>query len=41
MIEASGIHYTIIRATGFYEFLDGIADSGADGNTVRFTGANG
>ncbi len=37
LIEASGIHYTIIRSTQFMEFLRGIADSGADGNTVRIS----
>jgi uncharacterized protein YbjT (DUF2867 family) len=35
LIEASGIPYTIIRATQFMEFLGGIADSSADGNRVR------
>ena len=35
LIEASGIPYTIIRATQFMEFLRGIADSSADGNMVR------
>src|SRR5438309_880569 len=35
LIEASGISYTIIRATQFMEFLGGIADSSADGNIVR------
>jgi uncharacterized protein YbjT (DUF2867 family) len=35
LIEASGIPYTIIRATQFLEFLAGIADLSADGNTVR------
>ena len=35
LIEASGIAYTIIRATQFLEFLGGIADSSADGNIVR------
>ena len=35
LIEASGIPYTIIRATQFMEFLRGIADSSADGNTIR------
>jgi uncharacterized protein YbjT (DUF2867 family) len=34
LIEASGIPYTIIRATQFLEFLGGIADSSADGNIV-------
>jgi uncharacterized protein YbjT (DUF2867 family) len=37
LIVASGIPYTIIRATQFMEFLGGIADSGADGNTVRLS----
>jgi uncharacterized protein YbjT (DUF2867 family) len=35
LIEASGIPYTIVRATQFLEFLGGIAASSADGNTVR------
>src|SRR5215469_5232145 len=35
LIEASGVPYTIIRATQFLEFLGGIADSSADGNIVR------
>src|SRR5215212_3942510 len=35
LIEASGIPYTIIRATQFMEFLGGIAASATDGNTVR------
>jgi uncharacterized protein YbjT (DUF2867 family) len=35
LIKASGIPYTIIRSTQFMEFLRGIADSGADGNTVK------
>jgi uncharacterized protein YbjT (DUF2867 family) len=35
LIEASGVPYTIIRATQFMEFLGGIADSSAAGNIVR------
>ena len=35
LIVASGIPYTIVRATQFMEFLGGIADSSADGNAVR------
>jgi uncharacterized protein YbjT (DUF2867 family) len=35
LIKSSGIPYTIIRSTQFLEFLSGIADSSADGNTVR------
>src|ERR1700719_4398607 len=37
LIEASGIPYTIIRATEFLEFLGGIAASSADGNMVRLS----
>ena len=37
LVEASGIPYTIIRSTQFMEFLGGIADSSADGNTVRLS----
>jgi uncharacterized protein YbjT (DUF2867 family) len=37
LIEASGVPYTIIRATQFMEFLGGIADSGAAGSTVRLS----
>jgi uncharacterized protein YbjT (DUF2867 family) len=35
LIKASGIPYTIIRATQFMEFLGSIAASCADGSTVR------
>jgi uncharacterized protein YbjT (DUF2867 family) len=37
LIVASGIPYTITRATQFLEFLRGIADSSADGNMVRIS----
>jgi len=37
LIEASDIPYTIIRATQFLEFLGGIADSSASGNTVKLS----
>jgi uncharacterized protein YbjT (DUF2867 family) len=37
LIRQSGIPYTIIRSTQFLEFLRGIADSSADGNTVRIS----
>src|SRR6185295_7546305 len=37
LIEASGIPYTIIRSTQFLEFLRAIADSSAEGNTVRIS----
>jgi uncharacterized protein YbjT (DUF2867 family) len=35
LIEASGVHYTIVRATQFMEFLGGIADSATTANVVR------
>jgi uncharacterized protein YbjT (DUF2867 family) len=35
LIEASGVPYTIIRATQFMEFLRGIADSSTEGKVVR------
>jgi uncharacterized protein YbjT (DUF2867 family) len=35
LIEASGVPYTIIRATQFLEFLRGIADSSEEGNRVK------
>jgi uncharacterized protein YbjT (DUF2867 family) len=35
MIKESGIPYSIVHATQFFEFVKGIADSATDGNTVR------
>ena len=35
LIKASGIPYTILRSTQFFEFLGGIAQSGTVGQTVR------
>src|SRR5512143_3606497 len=35
LIEASGIPYTIVRATQFLEFLRAIADAGMEGGKVR------
>jgi uncharacterized protein YbjT (DUF2867 family) len=35
VIVESGSPYSIVRATQFFEFVDGIADSLADGDTVR------
>jgi uncharacterized protein YbjT (DUF2867 family) len=35
LITGSAVPYTIVRATQFLEFLGAIADSSADGNTVR------
>ena len=37
LIKTSGIPYTIIRSTQFLEFLRAIAESSADGNTVRIS----
>jgi uncharacterized protein YbjT (DUF2867 family) len=37
LIVASGIPYTIIRATQFLEFLGAIAASSADGNMIRLS----
>ncbi|ACC74652.1 SDR family oxidoreductase [Paraburkholderia phymatum] len=37
LIAASGIPYTIVRSTQFYEFLGGIADSSVVGDTVRLS----
>jgi len=35
LIKASKVPYTIVRATQFFEFVDGIAQSATDGQTVR------
>jgi uncharacterized protein YbjT (DUF2867 family) len=35
LIRASSIPYSIVRATQFFEFVKGIADSSTEGNTVR------
>lgn len=35
LIKESSIPYSIVRATQFFEFLNAIADSATDGNTVR------
>ncbi|TFV92902.1 SDR family oxidoreductase [Oxalobacteraceae bacterium OM1] len=37
LIVASGIPYTILRATQFMEFLGGIAAAGADGKVVKMS----
>jgi uncharacterized protein YbjT (DUF2867 family) len=36
-IEAGGVPFTILRATQFFEFLPQIAESGAEGDTVRLS----
>ncbi|WP_328499966.1 SDR family oxidoreductase [Streptomyces sp. NBC_00457] len=35
LIKASGIPYSIVHATQFFEFMKGIADMSTDGDTVR------
>src|SRR5690348_10266647 len=35
LIRSSGMPYTILRATQFFEFTGAIAGSSADGNTIR------
>lgn len=35
LIAGSGLPYTIVRATQFFEFLGGIAQAGTDGQVVR------
>jgi uncharacterized protein YbjT (DUF2867 family) len=39
LVKAGPIPYTILRATQFFEFIGRIADSGADGDTVRLSPA--
>jgi uncharacterized protein YbjT (DUF2867 family) len=39
LIQAGGVPYSIVRATQFFEFLGGIADSGAEGDAVRLSTA--
>jgi len=39
LIKSSSIPYSIVRATQFFEFIQGIADFSADGNTVRLPSA--
>jgi len=39
LVKASGIPYTILRSTQFFEFGARIADDASDGSTVRVPGA--
>lgn len=39
LIKASGLPYTIVHSTQFFEFLGGIAASGGDGQSVRLSPA--
>jgi uncharacterized protein YbjT (DUF2867 family) len=36
-IKASGIPYTIVRATQFFEFIGSLADGGTEGGTARLS----
>jgi uncharacterized protein YbjT (DUF2867 family) len=40
LIQASNVPYTIVRSTQFFEFVDGIAQSATDGQTVRLSSAH-
>jgi uncharacterized protein YbjT (DUF2867 family) len=40
LVEASGIPYTIVQSTQFFEFLGGIAQSSAEGDVVRLSPAH-
>ncbi|EYS91436.1 NmrA family transcriptional regulator [Cupriavidus sp. SK-4] len=40
LIQNAGIPYTIVRSTQFLEFLGGIVQSGADGDSVRMSSAS-
>src|SRR5437764_10547136 len=37
LIKASGIPFTIMHATQFFEFVKGIAQSATDGSTIRLS----
>ena len=39
LIKGSGIPYTILRATQFFEFVGAIVQSGTDGDTIRLSPA--
>src|SRR5436305_7520078 len=39
LIKASGVPYTILRSTQFFEFVGGIVKSGAEGDVVRLSPA--
>ncbi|MGF6110123.1 SDR family oxidoreductase [Pseudomonas frederiksbergensis] len=40
LIKASGVPYSILRATQFFEFIGAIAQSGNEGNTTRLPAAD-
>ena len=39
LIKASGVPYTILRSTQFFEFADGIVKTAADGDVIRLSPA--
>src|SRR3546814_13395667 len=39
LIKASGIPYTILRSTQFFEFVNGIIKSGTEGDVIRLSPA--
>lgn len=39
LVKQSGVPYTIVRSTQFFEFIKSIADGATDGDTVRLTPA--
>src|SRR5215831_3834579 len=39
LIKASKVPYTILRATQFFEFVEGIAQGASDGQTIRLSPA--
>src|SRR5262245_31529073 len=40
LIKASGIPYTILRSTQFFEFINGIIKSGTEGDVIRLSPAS-
>src|SRR3546814_10938077 len=39
LIKASGIPYTLLRSTQFFEFVNGIIKSGTEGDVIRLSPA--
>jgi len=39
LITSSGVPYTILHSTQFFEFIDGIIQSGSEGNVIRVSPA--
>lgn len=39
LIKASGVAYTIVRSTQFFEFVGSIIEAGADGDVIRLSPA--